>query len=76
MQSTTDLVTKSSLATMFSHGTEYLSTFFLWDDEEMLEDFFQICKMPNDAELIMLCAVCEVDLEMVKRWCKSCMHLA
>ena len=37
----------------------------------LLEDFFEVCRYPNDAEKSMLAEACDFDsAEITEQWCK------
>lgn len=46
----------------------------------LLVDFFNICDLPNDAEMLMLTEACDItNVSITKEWCKShepCCHEA
>lgn len=42
------------------------------DGEILLDEFFEKCQAPNDAEVQMLATVCGVETWDIQRWCKSC----
>ena len=38
----------------------------------LLVDFFNICDLPNDAEMLMLTEACDItNVSITKEWCKS-----
>lgn len=44
---------------------------FSRDAEILLNEFFEKCQAPNDAEVQMLAIVCGVGTWDIQRWCKS-----
>ena len=68
---TTDRVTTSNRMTLLSPTADYVGHSFQFESEQLLEKFFQVCQVPNDAEIVMLSTVCESGEVWVRRWCKS-----